>query len=145
MSEASVLDSVMPYVGELALAVVTALVAWASTSVKALIDTKVKNTQVAGILDRLNSAVWTAVLEVQQTLRPKLAAKTPTGKILPSDQAELLKAAVERAKAILGPGGWADLVRLAGSAAAAEGVVKSHIEGKVYESKAQLGAPDASL
>jgi len=145
LTEPSLLQSILPHVGELAVAVVTALVSWASLSIKRLIDAKVANAQLAGVLDRLNAAVWAAVLETQQTLRPALAAKTRDGKLSREDAAELARLACDRARQLLGPAGWLDLVKMMGSEAGAISAIRAHLEGKVVEAKQAYGAPSPAL
>jgi hypothetical protein len=139
MTEPSILQTILPHVGELAVAVVTALVAWASASVKRLIDAKVSNTRAAGVMTRLNDAVWAAVLETQQTLRPILQAKAQDGKLSLEDGAELAKIACARARQLLGPVGWTELVRLVGGEEEATVAIRAHIEGQVLEAKRDLG------
>lgn len=131
----SIVASVAPYVADVAIAVLTAVVAWVSRSLAELIRAKASSASQAAVLGRLSEAVTTAVLEVAQTTRADLVALSKDGRISKSDGDQLRRSAIQRAHELLAERGMAELVRLAGSVTAANRMVSSQIERAVIETK----------
>lgn len=127
---------VLPYVGELAFAVLTALVAFLSQGLSRLIKTKTTNSKQAALFEALADATTTAVLEVAQTMRGPMLQLARDGKLRTEDAETLKRAAVARAKDLLTEAGWIALVTFSGGEVAAKKVLEAKIERAVLESKA---------
>ena len=107
-------------------------VAWASAKLPALINARVKNESVAGVLDRLSALAFTVVTEVQQTVVSGLGDKATVD--------ELKKArdqAIATLKTHLGEKGIKELMDVLGikTPDAVEKLLITYIESAVHNLK----------
>lgn len=120
------------------LPLVSLFVAWASMKLPALVQAKVKNETVAGVLDRLHQLVFNVVQEIQQTVVSSLGDKA---------NGDALKAARDQAlatiKSHLGPKGIKELEVVLGldGNPAVERLIVTFIESSVFNLKQSAAAP----
>lgn len=82
------------------------------------------------LLDRLERSAQLAVMDVEQTLMPKIKAAAADGRITPEEKDELKAAALARARAILGDRGVRDVQA---NGQNIDSVINHLIEAKVNE------------
>jgi hypothetical protein len=109
--------------------VIAALLGLVALKLHALIDTRVKNEKVQGILDRLDDAALTVVQEVEQTVVSKLDPNKP----LPDNGKAAKDAAIASLKTHLGQKGVDEAKKILGVGdSALEQILVSYIESKVH-------------
>lgn len=110
---------------------------WLAARVAALIQARVKNEHLRGVLVRLEDAVFTAVKDVQQSVVDEIKAASADGKISASERQRIKGAAVGNVKSYLGPKGVAELGRVLGlGAGALDGLIASKVEAAVHDIRA---------
>lgn len=98
----------------LLLTAATGIFAWAGIWAKNLIKAKVKNVQLAGILDRLADHVNAAVLEAEQAVRPTLQSVINSGTLSKFDSITLRNDVISTVKEHLGKNGVSELASILG-------------------------------
>jgi hypothetical protein len=91
-----------------------AILSWLATKLAQLVQARVKNEYLRGVLVRLDDAVLTVVREIQQVTVDTIKAATPNGKLTPDVQAMLKQSALTAIKQHLGPRGVKELARVLG-------------------------------
>lgn len=115
--------------------IVMALLGLLAKKASDLLSARVKNTQVSGILMRLDSAAFNVVNEIQQSFIGALSA-TPTT----ADLVNAKKAAVASLLNNLGPTGITEIKEILGlgDSDAIEKVLGTYIESKVHNLKQNM-------
>jgi hypothetical protein len=91
-----------------------AALSWLSLRIAALINAKVKNERLGGILTRLNDAVFMAVREVEQVFVSMLKTASADGVLTSDERRDAKDAAVRAARAYLGAHGVSELCKVLG-------------------------------
>lgn len=108
------MDELLPKLAEPLITIVvvllTALSAWVGAAIKA----KVQNDLARGLMERLHSAVETAVISVGSTLRQEILRAKEDGRITSEEAAELRDAALRIVKLYLGEHGTQEIERVVG-------------------------------
>ncbi len=111
------------------------LVALAALAVRWL-NTKIKDEKWIAVIDKLNDAVSTAVLSVQQTVVDGLKAANADGKLTDVEKAKVFGDALAQVKAILGVKGIEALrAALSAGTVTLEDFLKARIEAEVQAQK----------
>jgi hypothetical protein len=121
--------------------VLVALMALATKKLHTWIDSKIKNEQVRGILDRLDDTAMTVVQEVEQTVVSKLDPSQPLG----TNAVNAKNAAIASLKTHLGQKGLDEAKQVLGIGDSdLEKVIVSFIEAKVHVVNQAQGKPLAA-
>ena len=115
-----------------------AALSWLSLRVAALINAKVKNERLHGILARLDDAVFTAVREVEQVFVSTLKTASDDGALTTDERRQAKDAALQAARSYLGPRGLAELCKVLGMGDDdVDRVIGARVESAVYNLRAQ--------
>lgn len=118
--------------------VLLAALSWLSLRIAALINAKVKNERLQGILSRLDDAVFAAVREVEQVYVSMLKTASQDGSLTSEERRQAKDSALQAARAYLGPRGLAELAKVLGMPEAeVDSVIGSRVESAVYNLRAQ--------
>jgi len=110
---------------------------WLSLRVAALINAKVKNERLHGILARLDDAVFMAVREVEQVFVSMLKTSSDDGALTAEDRRNAKDAAVRAARSYLGARGVAELCKVLGLVDdEVERLLGARVESAVYNLRA---------
>jgi hypothetical protein len=104
-----------------------------------LIHEKAKNQLVQTALTKLNHAVWTVVLEVEETMAKEFKKAAADGKLTDEEKQKLKDAAADKLKNYLSFGELSRIFGFGGSEKAAE-FVASKVEAVINERKTNGGA-----
>jgi hypothetical protein len=118
------LQVLVPVVGT----VLTAAITWGGAKLVTFIQAKTKNEFLKGALVRLEQAVQTAVLEVQQTYVEYVKAASADGKLTFEEAREAKARAILAAKTYLGRKGLLELAKVLGFT---DGALDLFLGGKV--------------
>ena len=114
-----------------------AALSWLSLRVAALINAKVHNERLHGILARLDDAVLMAVREVEQVYVSALKTGDADGNLTADERRQAKDAAIDAARSYLGERGLAELCKVLGlSYDDATRVVSARVEAAVYNLRA---------
>jgi hypothetical protein len=121
--------------------VLMAVVAWVGAKLAQLLDARVKNEYLHGVLVRLDDAVVSVVREVNQVTVEAIKSASVDGR-LPSGARETIKnAAMSAIKAHLGVQGLSELGRVLGlDSPAVDRLIGTRIEATVHSLKAQTNS-----
>lgn len=110
--------------------ILTPLLAFIGIKLHTLIDTKVKNEKLKGILDRLNDTAFTVVQSIEQTVVSKLDPTKP----LADDGKAVLAAALAELKTHLGQKGLDEMKTVLGypSDMSIDKILTSYLEAHVH-------------
>jgi hypothetical protein len=115
-----------------------AALSWLSMRVAALINAKVKNERVSGVLTRLDDAVFMAVREVEQVFVSMLKTASEDGALTKEERLQAKDAALQAARSYLGPRGLAELAKVLGmNDDDVDRVLAARVESAVYNLRAQ--------
>jgi hypothetical protein len=115
-----------------------AALSWLSLRVAALINAKVKNERLHGILSRLDDAVFAAVREVEQVYVSMLKTASEDGALTAEERRQAKDAALQAARTYLGPRGLTELGTVLGMVEDdVDRVIGTRIESAVYNLRAQ--------
>jgi hypothetical protein len=116
--------------------VLIAILTWLATKAAQLIQAKVKNEYVRGVLVRLEDTVMTVVREIQQVSVDTLKSSSPDGKLNPEVKAMLKRSALTVIKQHLGSQGVADVARVLGlDSEGVDRLIGTRIEATVHDLK----------
>jgi hypothetical protein len=111
-----------------------AALTWAAAKLAQLIRAKVQNEHLAGVLLRIDDAVFTAVKDMQKSVVDQLKAASADGKITCEEQKQIKEKAVATARAHLGENGRAAVAKILGMGSAAiEDLLASKVEAAVHD------------
>ena len=117
---------------------VLAALSWLSLRVAALINAKVKNERLHGILSRLDDAVFSAVREVEQVYVSMIKTASEDGALTKEERRQAKDAALHAARTYLGPRGLAELCKALGMGEDdVDRVISTRVESAVYSLRAQ--------
>jgi hypothetical protein len=118
--------------------VLLAALSWLSLRVAALINAKVKNERLHGILARLDDAVFMAVREVEQVFVSMLKTASEDGVLTADERQQAKDAALQAARSYLGARGLAELGKVLGMQQDdVDRVIAGRVEAAVYNLRAQ--------
>lgn len=118
--------------------IVLAALSWLSLRVAALINTKVKNERLHGILTRLDDAVFAAVREVEQVYVSMIKTASEDGSLTAEERRQAKDAALQAARTHLGPRGLAELGKVLGmNEDEVDRAIGTRVESAVYSLRAQ--------
>jgi hypothetical protein len=118
--------------------VLIAILSWLATKLAQLIQARVKNEYLRGVLVRLDDTVLTVVREIQQVSVDTIKAAAPDGKLTPDVKATLKQAAVGAIKQHLGSQGVADVARVLGiDGDGVDRLIGTRVEATVHDLKQQ--------
>ncbi len=121
--------------------IVVAGLTWLSAKLAQLIQAKVKNEYLRGMLVRLDEAVFTAVKDLQQTVVDAIKAATADGKISEIEKQRIKQAAIDNVKSHLGTKGLAELGQILGlTITSVEGLIASKVEAAVHDIRGAAAA-----
>src|SRR4051812_14546593 len=110
---------------------------WLSVKAAQLAAAKIKSEHVARVLLLVDNVVLAAAREVQQVLVDKLKATSRDGNLTPEQGTEAKQAALDSAKAQLGPRGFADVAATLGlERQGVDHLLGGRIEAAVHRIKA---------
>jgi hypothetical protein len=125
--------------------IVVAGLTWLSAKLAQLIQAKVKNEYLRGMLVRLDEAVFTAVKDLQQTVVDAIKAATADGKITEVEKQRIKQAAIDNVKSHLGTKGLAELGQILGlTITSVEGLIASKVEAAVHDIRGAAARTGAS-
>ncbi len=125
--------------------IVVAGLTWLSAKLAQLIQAKVKNEYLRGMLVRLDEAVFTAVKDLQQTVVDAIKAATADGKITEIEKQRIKQAAIDNVKSHLGTKGLAELGQILGlTITSVEGLIASKVEAAVHDIRGAAARTGAS-
>jgi len=125
--------------------IVVAGLTWLSAKLAQLIQAKVKNEYLRGMLVRLDEAVFTAVKDLQQTVVDAIKAATADGKITETEKQRIKQAAIDNVKSHLGTKGLAELGQILGlTITSVEGLIASKVEAAVHDIRGAAARTGAS-
>ena len=111
-----------------------AVLSWLSLKVTQLVNAKVKNEHVSGVLRRLDDAVFVAVREVEQVAVAELKAASSDGLLSAEDRRRVKGAALNAARSYLGYKGLLEVGKVLGlKNGELERIVEARVEAAVYE------------
>ena len=111
-------------------------IAWLGRRVGELIQAKVSNETLQGVLIRLDGAVVTAVKDLQQTVVDEAKAAAEDGRISREECRRIKGKAIRQVKSFLGPKGLRELVEVLGLGELnAEDFIGSKVEASVLDLK----------
>lgn len=114
-----------------------AALSWLSLRVAALINAKVHNERLHGILTRLDDAVAMAVREVEQVFVSTLRTASGDGDLTAEERQQAKDAALQAARSYLGERGLAELCKVLGlTYDEAHRVLAARVESAVYNLRA---------
>jgi hypothetical protein len=136
--------------------VLMAVVTWMAAKLAQLINARVKNEYLRGVLVRLDDAVMSVVREVNQVTVEAIKSASTDGRLTTSAREVIKNAALAAVKAHLGAKGLVELSRVLGlDTAAVDRMIGTRIEATVHDLKAKARvmngvntnkeAPDAGL
>ena len=115
-----------------------AALSWLSLRIAALINAKVKNERIQGILLRLDDAVFLAVREVEQVFVSMLKTASEDGVLTAEERRQAKDAALRAARSYLGTRGLAELGKVLGLPEdEVDRVIGGRVEAAVYNMRAQ--------
>lgn len=118
--------------------VLLAALTWVGAKLGQLINAKVKNEYLRGVLARLDDTVISVVREVHQVTVDALKAATVDGKLPPSAKEAVKQAAIGAIKSHLGTKGIAQLAKVLGlDGQGVERLIGTKIESAVHGIKSQ--------
>jgi hypothetical protein len=118
--------------------ILVAVLGYVSMKAAELLQAKVKNEYLQGILVRLDDAVFTAVCEVQQVVVDKLKSESTDGHLDATGRAHVKAAALEAVRSYLGPKGLTQVGRVLGiPSAGVDRHLESRVEAAVFELRSQ--------
>ncbi|WP_233104165.1 hypothetical protein [Haliangium ochraceum] len=94
--------------------VLLAALAWLSAKAASLIQGKVSNEYLRGVLVRLDEAVTTAVKDLQQTVVDEIKRASADGKLTSEEKKRIKQSAIDHVKSYLGPKGVRILAEVLG-------------------------------
>lgn len=140
---------------EMAAPIVLGLLGWIAKKVADLINARVKNATIAGVLTRLDWAVINAVKSVQQSVVNGIKAareeSSPGGSVITAGEADGIKnEAIKQAKSFIGPKGIAELLKAFGiGEGGLDKLLGDRVEAAVHdlrqdEAAVAAGAPESA-
>lgn len=118
--------------------VLLAALTWVAAKLGQLINARVRNEYLRGVLARLDDTVFAVVREVHQVTVDALKAATVDGKLPPSARDTVKQAALNAIKAHLGVRGVAELAKVLGlDGPAVDRLIGTKIEAAVHDIKTQ--------
>lgn len=118
--------------------VLMAVVTWVAAKLAQLINARVKNEYLRGVLLRLDDAVASVVREINQVTVASIKSSSADGRLTTSASAVIKNAALQTVKAHLGTKGIAELGRVLGlDTSAVDRLIGTRIEATVHDLKAQ--------
>ena len=116
--------------------VLIAALSYLSMKAAQLLQAKVKNEYLRGVLTRLDDALYTAVLEVQQVVVDRIKAES--GKLDEAARARIKAAALDAVRAYFGPKGLEQVGRVLGiTPTNLERHLETRLEATVYGLRSQ--------
>src|SRR5438477_9409697 len=116
--------------------VLLAAVTWVATRLAQLINARVRNEYLRGVLVRLDDAVLGVVREVHQVTVDALKAATVDGKLPPGARESVKQAALSAIKSHLGARGVGEMARVLGlNSEGVDRLIGTKIEAAVHELK----------
>jgi hypothetical protein len=110
-----------------------AALSWLSLRIAALINAKVRNERLHGILSRLDDAVFMAVREVEQVFVSMLKTASDDGALSADERRDAKDAAVRAARSYLGARGVTELAKVLGLVDdEVERLLGARVEAAVY-------------
>ncbi|MFZ5892531.1 MAG: hypothetical protein ACOY0T_15835 [Myxococcota bacterium] len=117
-----------------------AVLSWVSVRIAQLVDAKVKNEHVAGVLHRLDDAVTVAVREVEQVVVTELKAARSDGILNPDERLRVKGAALAAARSYIGFKGLLEIGKILGlKTDELDRLVEARVEAAVYEMRVERG------
>ena len=114
-----------------------AALSWLSLRVAALINAKVRNERLHGVLTRLDDAVFLAVREVEQVFVSMLKTSSGDGVLSADERRDAKDTAVRAARSYLGAHGVAELTKVLGLVDdEVERLLGARVEAAVYNLRA---------
>lgn len=111
-----------------------ALLGWLSVKLAQLINARVEQEYLRGVLVRLTDAVFTVVKELDQTLVTAMKDANRDGKLTDSEKAEIKLRAVATVKAYLGMKGIEAIAKVLGlSSAGVDNFISAKVEAAVHD------------
>jgi hypothetical protein len=115
-----------------------AALSWLSLRIAALINAKVSNERLNGVLTRLDDAVFMAVREVEQVFVSMLKTASDDGALTAEERRQAKDAALQAARSYLGTRGLAELGKVLGLPGdEVDRVISGKVEAAVYNMRAQ--------
>jgi hypothetical protein len=116
--------------------VLIATLTWLATKLAQLIQARVKNEYLRGVLLRLDDTVLTVVREIHQVSVEALKAAAPDGKLTPEVKAMVKRSALDAIKKHIGPKGLGQLARVLGiDGEAVDKLIGTRVEAAVHDLK----------
>jgi hypothetical protein len=113
-----------------------AALTWLAAKAAQLINAKVKNEYLRGVLVRLDDAVLGAVREVHQVTVEELKAASADGKLTPDERARVKQVAIDAVKSHLGTKGLGELAKILGLGdGAVDKLLATRVEAAVHDLK----------
>jgi hypothetical protein len=118
--------------------VLVAVVTWVAAKLAQLLDARVKNEYLRGVLVRLDDAVVSVVREVNQVTVEAIKSASVDGRLPAGARESIKNAALNAVKSHLGTQGLEDLGRILGlDSPAVDRLIGTRIEATVHSLKAQ--------
>lgn len=118
--------------------VLMAVVTWVAAKLAQLINARVKNEYLRGVLLRLDDAVASVVREINQVTVASIKSSSADGRLTTSAREVIKNAALQTVKAHLGTKGIAELGRVLGlDTLVVDRLIGTRIEATVHDLKAQ--------
>jgi hypothetical protein len=118
--------------------VVLAVVTWVAAKLAQLINARVKNEYLRGVLVRLDDAVLSVVREINQVTVEAIKSSSVDGRLPPGARETIKTAALNAVKAHLGAKGIAEVARVLGlDGPAVDRLIGTRIEATVNDLKMQ--------
>lgn len=123
--------------------VLMAVVTWVAAKLAQLINARVKNEYLRGVLIRLDDTVASVVREVNQVTVESIKSSSADGRLTASARDVIKNAALQTVKAHLGAKGIAELSQILGlDGSAIDRLIGTRIEATVHDLKAQARVPN---
>lgn len=130
------LSDVAVYIIQIGSPLLIATLTWLAGKLAQLVQARVKNEYVRGVLLRLDDAVLTVVREIHQVSVDALKAAAPDGKLTPEVKAMVKRAALDAIKKNLGVKGLSQLVKVLGiNTEAVDKLIGTRVEAAVHDLK----------
>ncbi|MFZ5895558.1 MAG: hypothetical protein ACOY0T_31160 [Myxococcota bacterium] len=111
-----------------------AVLSWVSVRIAQLIDAKVKNEHIAGVLHRLDDAVAVAVRQVEQVVVTQLKAASSDGLLNAGERVRVKGAALAAVRSYIGFKGLLEIGKILGlSGDDLDRLVDARVEAAVYD------------